>query len=114
MMHVVCLALFCLSSTAVGAGLRRGLGVVIAIQPVAGCIACWGVTLVGVSIREPGSRFSTFAEWNEHLRASPDRRRDDTPVIGGQKGRPRRATHEELLELIRRCEAEEAVGSGSE
>jgi len=60
-------------------------------------------------------RFSTFREWDEHLAGCPDPRPDDTPVIAGEGGWPRRrAAREELLALIRRCEAEDAAEPGRE
>jgi hypothetical protein len=55
-------------------------------------------------------RFASFEEWNNYLAGCPDRRDDDTPVIAGQTGWPRRrASREELLALVARCQAEDAA-----
>jgi hypothetical protein len=60
-------------------------------------------------------RFSTFEQWDEHLASCPDPRPDDSPVIAGQSAWPRRrATREELLALVHRCEAEDAAESRGE
>ena len=55
-------------------------------------------------------RFGSFGEWDAHLAGCPQARADDTPVIAGQSEWPRRrATREELLALVARCEAEDAA-----
>jgi hypothetical protein len=47
------------------------------------------------------SRFDSLVELNEWMNAHAEpARQDDTPVLAGQTGPRRRATRDELLELV--------------
>ncbi len=53
------------------------------------------------SPRRVKSKFASLKEWDAWVNANcAPRRADDTPVLMGQTGRPKRATPEELIAFV--------------
>jgi hypothetical protein len=53
------------------------------------------------SPRRVKSKFASLKEWDAWVNANcAPRRADDTPVLAGQTGPRKRATHEELMAII--------------
>jgi hypothetical protein len=53
------------------------------------------------SVRRVRSEFASLAEWGEWVNTNcAPRREDDTCVLMGQTGRPKRATPEELIAFV--------------
>jgi hypothetical protein len=52
-------------------------------------------------LRRIKSEFKSLEEWDEWVNThSPPARDDDTPVLIGQTGPRRRATYEEIMEMV--------------